>query len=41
MKQRGRVSMLGGGLNLFLTNQAENLLNLAFGEMIVKALRAG
>ena len=31
----------GGGLNLFLTNQVDNPLHLAFGEIIVKALRAG
>ena len=33
---------LGEGLGLvFLTYQADNLLYLAFGEIIVKALRAG
>lgn len=39
------VSMLGGGgwrgVNLFLTNQTDNLLNLAFGEITVKTLRTG
>ena len=39
----GHASMLGvgGGLNLSLTNQAYNLLHLAFREINVKALRAG
>lgn len=30
-----------GGVCLFLTNQAGNHLNLAFGEVIVKVLQAG
>lgn len=29
------------GLNLFRTNQVDDLLNLAFGEIIVTPLRAG
>lgn len=40
---RGHVSMLGergGGLALFLTNQAYNPLNLAVLEIILKALGA-
>lgn len=39
---KGNVSMLGEeGLNLLLANQADNLLDLAFGGIILKALRAG
>lgn len=39
---RGQVSMLGKGegLEVFSTNQAENPLDLAFGDIIVKALWA-
>ena len=41
---KGHVSMLGdgegGGMEPLLSNQADHLLRLAFGEMIVKALRA-
>ena len=38
---RGHVSLLGGRgrfRTLFLTNQADNLLHLAFGEIVVRAL---